>query len=72
MACHPTEESVAVGDNTGRVIVYQNVLSQNYQWAHFVYHWHTLPVNDVVFSPSGNFREKYIDNCSVLFFHSST
>ncbi|KAJ8969719.1 hypothetical protein NQ317_006108 [Molorchus minor] len=52
IACHPSEELVLTGDNTGRVLVWQNIFNRNRTWA--VYHWHTLPVRTVCFSTAGS------------------
>ncbi|KAK3912020.1 WD repeat-containing protein 75 [Frankliniella fusca] len=54
VACHPTELCVATGDNTGRVLIWRDIID-NPQPPSAVYHWHTLPVTDIVFSQSGTF-----------------
>lgn len=54
VACHPTELCVATGDNTGRVLIWRDIID-NPQPPSAVYHWHTLPVADVAFSQSGTF-----------------
>ncbi|KAJ8680540.1 hypothetical protein QAD02_016327 [Eretmocerus hayati] len=51
LAGHPDDECVATGDKSGRVLVWKNVSQFNPIKA--TYHWHTLPVTDVVFSKSG-------------------
>lgn len=50
--CHPNSNTLAIGDNTGRIVLYYNVMQKNTR-SQTVYHWHTLPVNDVVFTSSG-------------------
>jgi len=50
--CHPNSNTLAVGDNTGRIVLYYNVMHKNTR-SQTVYHWHTLPVNDVIFTSSG-------------------
>lgn len=53
ISCHPTEEMVLVGDNTGRVILWQNIFGNDK--TQNVFHWHTLAVQTVSFSPSGSY-----------------
>ncbi|KAJ1527769.1 hypothetical protein ONE63_007724 [Megalurothrips usitatus] len=65
VACHPTELCVATGDNTGRVIIWKDVLD-NDQPPSAIYHWHTLPVTDVVFSPSGSFFYSGGGECTLV------
>lgn len=60
VACHPTEECVAVADNIGRVILYYDFLKTNSKSPHQVYHWHTLPVNDVIFSQAGKSKNQCV------------
>jgi len=50
--CHPNSNTLAIGDNTGRIVLYYNVMHKNTR-SQTVYHWHTLPVNDVLFTSSG-------------------
>lgn len=50
--CHPNSNTLAIGDNTGRVVLYSNVLQKKTR-SQTVYHWHTLPVNDIIFTSSG-------------------
>lgn len=50
--CHPSFNILAIGDNTGRVVLYYNIMHKNNR-SQTVYHWHTNPVNDVLFSSSG-------------------
>lgn len=52
IAGHPEEECVATGDSTGRVLVWRNIFQTRPYTA--VFHWHTLPVTEIVFSNSGN------------------
>lgn len=54
--CHPNQEIVAVGDNTGRVVVYTNPLTsgEGNRTPKAVYHWHTLACQDIAFSPAGS------------------
>ncbi|XP_034249175.1 WD repeat-containing protein 75 [Thrips palmi] len=54
VACHPTECCVATGDARGRVLIWRDIID-NPAPPQAVYHWHTLPVADVVFSQSGSF-----------------
>ncbi|VVC36323.1 Hypothetical protein CINCED_3A020846 [Cinara cedri] len=51
--CHPNCNILSIGDNTGRIVLYYNVMHKSTR-SQTVYHWHTLPVNDVVFTNSGN------------------
>lgn len=54
VACHPSEYLVATGDDTGRVLVWANMLTSNHP-TRSVYHWHTLPVADLAFSAEGSY-----------------
>ncbi|XP_012060006.1 PREDICTED: WD repeat-containing protein 75 [Atta cephalotes] len=51
IAGHPEEECVATGDSTGRVLVWRSLFQTRPYTA--VFHWHTLPVTEIVFSKSG-------------------
>lgn len=51
IAGHPEEECVATGDSTGRAVVWKGLFQTRPYTA--VYHWHTLPVTEIVFSKSG-------------------
>ncbi|XP_074094761.1 WD repeat-containing protein l(2)05287 [Cotesia typhae] len=51
VAGHPEEDCVATGDSSGRVAVWRHILNQRASYGS--YHWHTLPVTEVVFSKSG-------------------
>ncbi|XP_050438746.1 WD repeat-containing protein 75 [Adelges cooleyi] len=51
--CHPILNTLAIGDNTGRVVLYYNVTHKKTR-TQTVYHWHTLPVNDIIFTSTGN------------------
>ncbi|KAG5319933.1 WDR75 protein, partial [Pseudoatta argentina] len=51
IAGHPEEECVATGDSTGRVLVWRNLFQTRPYTA--IFHWHTLPVTEIVFSKSG-------------------
>lgn len=53
LSCHPTDEMVLCGDSTGRVILWQNIFSN--EKVQNVFHWHTLAVQTVSFSPSGSY-----------------
>ncbi|BES96656.1 Hypothetical protein NTJ_09469 [Nesidiocoris tenuis] len=55
--CHPTENTVAAGDSLGRIVVFRNVKrdeSGNCNVVQSFYHWHTLPVQEIAFSPAGS------------------
>ncbi|XP_015598224.1 WD repeat-containing protein 75 [Cephus cinctus] len=51
VAGHPEEDYVATGDFSGRVLVWKDVQQSNPIQG--TYHWHTLPVTEIVFSISG-------------------
>ncbi|KAL4142352.1 hypothetical protein QTP88_004830 [Uroleucon formosanum] len=70
--CHPNSNTLAIGDNTGRIVLYYNVMQKNTR-SQTVYHWHTLPVNDVVFTSSGNnFYSGGAENVLVKWFYENT
>ncbi|XP_033232110.1 WD repeat-containing protein 75 [Belonocnema kinseyi] len=50
VAGHPDDQCVAVGDSSGRVVLYKNLSQRPVET---VYHWHTLPVTIIAFSKSG-------------------
>ncbi|XP_008190612.1 WD repeat-containing protein 75 [Tribolium castaneum] len=51
VACHPLNEVILTGDNTGRVLMWQKFLTTKPTKA--VFHWHTLPVKCIGFSATG-------------------
>ncbi|XP_076263531.1 WD repeat-containing protein l(2)05287 [Rhynchophorus ferrugineus] len=51
IACHPNEEAVLTGDDSGRILLWQDLFDKKTQ---AVFHWHTLPVDCLVFSSSGS------------------
>ncbi|XP_008559275.1 WD repeat-containing protein 75 [Microplitis demolitor] len=51
VAGHPEEDCVATGDSSGRVAVWRNLFAN--RATNGSYHWHTLPVTEVVFSRTG-------------------
>lgn len=52
VACHPNEECIATGDNTGRVLLWRNIFIKKAP-VKAIYHWHTLPVACISFSVDG-------------------
>lgn len=64
VACHPTEEIVLTGDDSGRIVVWQAIFSKKCTQA--VFHWHTLPVNCVSFSKSGSYFYSGADECVLV------
>lgn len=53
IACHPEEEAILTGDDTGRIVLWKGFFSKNISKA--VFHWHTLPVRCLRFSMNGNY-----------------
>lgn len=53
VACHPSEMTLATGDSLGCITIWQGL--KEAAPARSLYHWHTLPVADLVFSPTGRF-----------------
>uniref|UniRef100_A0A2L2Y659 WD repeat-containing protein 75 n=1 Tax=Parasteatoda tepidariorum TaxID=114398 RepID=A0A2L2Y659_PARTP len=51
---HPKDDVVATGDDLGRVIVWSNIFSSK-KVIRSIYHWHSLPVADLVFSTEGSY-----------------
>ncbi|XP_025837698.1 WD repeat-containing protein 75-like [Agrilus planipennis] len=64
VACHPHDESVLTGDNTGRILLWHNLSSTSPTQA--VYHWHTLPVKTVTFSRTGSYFFSGADECVLV------
>ncbi|XP_035216320.1 WD repeat-containing protein 75-like [Stegodyphus dumicola] len=54
VVCHPSDDIVATGDNQGRVLVWSNIFDSK-RPIRSIYHWHTLPVADLVFSTEGSY-----------------
>ncbi|EEB16098.1 hypothetical protein Phum_PHUM404710 [Pediculus humanus corporis] len=52
VAFHPTEYCFATGDSIGRIIIWKNIFEQ-YPLKE-MFHWHTLAVNDLIFSKLGS------------------
>lgn len=59
--CHPYCNTLSIGDNTGRIVLYYNIMHKSTR-SQTVYHWHTLPVNDVVFTSTG----MIFKNCPIV------
>ncbi|KAJ6648432.1 WD repeat-containing protein 75 [Pseudolycoriella hygida] len=53
VACHPKDETVAVGDETGKIFLYFNLYSTKIPTTKLC-HWHHNPVNTICFSASGS------------------
>lgn len=51
VAGHPDETCVAIGDSSGRAVLWYDLFKKHPTQG--VYHWHTLPVTDIEFSKSG-------------------
>lgn len=51
VACAPEGKGMAAGDNTGRILFWSQPLQL--PKTKLVFHWHTLAVNAITFSPSG-------------------
>ncbi|KAM7301654.1 hypothetical protein ISCGN_017173 [Ixodes scapularis] len=51
VTCHPTMSTLATGDSLGCITIWQGL--EEGAPARSVYHWHTLPVADLVFSSTG-------------------
>ncbi|XP_046621539.1 WD repeat-containing protein 75 [Neodiprion virginianus] len=52
VAGHPDRECLATGDSSGRILVWSNI--QQRMVIKATYHWHTLPVTEIVFSSTGS------------------
>ncbi|XP_014242300.1 WD repeat-containing protein 75 [Cimex lectularius] len=50
--CHPCDDILAAGDDLGRVILMRSTLPKGGPKS--VYHWHTLPCNEIAFTPAGS------------------
>ncbi|KAF8792694.1 Serine/threonine-protein kinase PLK1 like protein [Argiope bruennichi] len=54
VTCHPSDFILATGDDQGRILVWSNLLDTKSP-IRSIYHWHTLPVADIVFSTEGSY-----------------
>ncbi|XP_050303801.1 WD repeat-containing protein 75 [Anthonomus grandis grandis] len=63
VACHCEEQIVLTGDDTGRVILWQNIFKKKSQ---AVFHWHTLPVKCIAFSTLGSYFYSGADECVLV------
>lgn len=62
VACHPTQEMVATGDITGRILMYHQIFHQG-EPITSIYHWHHTPVTTITFTMSGsNFYSGGLEN----------
>eukprot|EP00058_Branchiostoma_floridae_P023341 XP_002608831.1 hypothetical protein BRAFLDRAFT_125616 [Branchiostoma floridae] len=50
VACHPTDACIATGMQDGKIFLWRG-LFQKKEVVRTIYHWHTLPVGDLTFSP---------------------
>lgn len=50
---HPTEPMVATGDSIGQIFIWNSVMSGTPSRS--IMHWHSQPVSDLAFSPSGTY-----------------
>lgn len=63
IAAHPSESAVLTGDDTGRIVLWQNLFGY---YTQAVFHWHTLPVNTICFSSSGTTFFSGADECVLV------
>lgn len=54
VAAHPNEWIIATGDDSGRILLWNNLFEKSP--AKTVFHWHTLPTTDLCFTVEGNFK----------------
>jgi len=52
VAVHPTDWIFATGDDSGRILLWFNVFEKSHV-GKTTFHWHTLPVADLMFSAEG-------------------
>lgn len=66
VAVHPTSPFVcATGDDSGRVLIWNDVMGCKSP-AKTVFHWHTLPVTDLIFSPEGSNMYSGAGECTLV------
>lgn len=53
LACHPVEQSIAVGNDQGRIALFNAVTSDKPVQA--TYHWHAHAVSSVIFNSDGTY-----------------
>ncbi|XP_054719966.1 WD repeat-containing protein 75-like [Uloborus diversus] len=54
VAFHPSELVLATGDSSGRALVWSDILNSKNP-IKSIFHWHTLPLADLVFSTEGSY-----------------
>lgn len=53
VACHPTREEVATGDETGKIFVYTDIYAKSSTPKNVLYHWHHGPVQSITYTAGG-------------------
>lgn len=53
VACHPVEETVIIGDVTGKIFIYHKLYKAKNP-TNSLCHWHHNPVNTISFTSSGS------------------
>lgn len=64
IACHPSDEIVITGDNSGRAVVWRNIFAKNKVQS--VFHWHTLPLRALCFSSAGSYFYSGGEECVLV------
>jgi WD40 repeat protein len=64
IAAHPEQMVVATGDDSGRIVVWNNLFEKSP--AKTTFHWHTLPVGDLQFSASGTATKNYYNEMLII------
>lgn len=54
LACHPIEEMIATGDETGKIFLWRKIFARNIEPMTAIYHWHHTRVNAIAFTESGS------------------
>ncbi|XP_078621982.1 WD repeat-containing protein 75-like [Branchiostoma floridae x Branchiostoma japonicum] len=71
VACHPTDACIATGMQDGKIFLWRG-LFQKKEVVRTIYHWHTLPVGDLTFSPEGTYLMSVGQECVLVLWQYNT
>ncbi|XP_078656195.1 WD repeat-containing protein 75-like isoform X2 [Branchiostoma floridae x Branchiostoma belcheri] len=71
VTCHPTDACIATGMQDGKIFLWRG-LFQKKEVVRTIYHWHTLPVGDLTFSPEGTHLMSVGQECVLVLWQYNT